>query len=221
MKAILHLLQGGRPDSRRRQKKDYSYITVMNKRSYYFVNGITIYRTIAAPILVWLVFNDQMDWFKWLLALSFFTDSIDGYLARGFKVTSIAGAKLDSIGDDLTVIAGVIGMVVFKPDFFKQEIFLFILLGFLFALQTVSAFIKYRKMTSFHTYAAKAAAVLQGTFLILLFFLPDPLYGLFYAAIFVTGFELIEEIIITLSLPQWKTNVKGIYWVLKAQKDTL
>jgi phosphatidylglycerophosphate synthase len=190
----------------------------MNKRIYYIVNGITFYRTLTAPLLIFLIIYQQMDWFKWLLALSFFTDAIDGFLARKFKVTSIAGAKLDSIGDDLTVIAGTIGMIAFKSAFLKEEIFVIILLWSLFALQTILAFIKFGKMTSFHTYAAKAAAVLQGVFLILLFFLPNPLCELFYAAAFVTAFELIEEIIITLWLSKWKTNVKGLYWILKAEK---
>lgn len=187
----------------------------MNKRVYNLVNGITAYRTIASPLLVFLAFNKQMDWFKWLLALSFFTDAIDGYLARRFKVTSIAGARLDSIGDDLTVITGIIGMIVFKAAFFNQQRFLLILLLALFGLQTVFAFIKFRKMTSFHTYAAKAAAVLQGVFLILLFFLPNPLYSLFYVAVVVTAVELIEEIIMILLLPRWKSDVRGLYWIMK------
>ena len=190
----------------------------MNKRIYYIVNGITFYRTLTAPLLVFLIIYKQMDWFKWLLTLSFLTDAIDGFLARKFKVTSIAGAKLDSIGDDLTVIAGTISMIAFKSDFLKEEISLIILLWFLFVLQTVLAFVKFGKMTSFHTYAAKAAAILQGVFLILLFFLPNPLYELFYAATFVTAFELMEEIIITFWLPKWRTNVKGLYWILKAEK---
>lgn len=185
------------------------------------VNGVTFYRTLSAPLLIFLIIYHQMDWFKWLLAVSFFTDAIDGYLARRFKVTSIAGAKLDSIGDDLTVLSGIIGMIVFKPDFLKQQIFLLILLFSLFALQAVLAFLKFGKMTSFHTYAAKIAAILQGVFLILLFFLPNSLYELFYAAIFVTAFELIEEIIITFWLPKWKTNVKGLYWILKAEKSDM
>lgn len=67
-------------------------------------------------------------------------------------------------------------------------------------------------------YAAKAAAVLQGVFLVLLFFLPNPLYELFYAATLVTAFELMEEIIVTFWLPKWRTNVKGLYWILKAEK---
>jgi len=187
----------------------------MNKRNYYLVNGITLYRIIAFPVLVLLVFSKQPDWFKWLLALSFCTDAVDGFFARKLSVTSISGATLDSIGDDLTVLAGIIGMIVFKIDFLKEEVFPIIVLASLFALQTVIAFVKYGRMTSFHTYAAKIAAVAQGIFLILLFFLPEPLYQLFYAAMLITTLELIEEIIITFLLPTWKANVKGLYWIIK------
>jgi len=43
----------------------------------------------------------------------------------------------------------------------------------------------------------------------------EPNLILFYAATIVTMLELTEEIILVNSLPQWKANVKGIYWVLK------
>ena len=44
-----------------------------------WVNLVTLYRTVAFPVLLVLVFADRWDWFKWMLALSFFTDSIDGF----------------------------------------------------------------------------------------------------------------------------------------------
>ncbi len=188
------------------------------KRNKNLVNGITIYRIIAAPLLILLVIYNQIDWFKWLLAVSFFTDAIDGYLARRFKVTSIAGARLDSMGDDLTVLAGTIGLIFFKFSFLKQEMFLLILLLALFAVQTVFALIRYGKMTGFHTYAAKTAAVLQALFLILLFFLSEPLYVLFYAAVMITAIQLMEEIIMIFWLPEWEANVKGLYWINKRSK---
>jgi cardiolipin synthase len=190
----------------------------MEKYSYYFVNGITVYRMIAAPVLVFLIFDRQLEWFKWLLAVSFFTDAVDGWLARKFKVTSIMGAKLDSIADDLTIAAGIIGVIVLKPEFLKQELPLIILLLALFVVQFVLAIIRYRKISSFHTYTAKLAALLQGCFLILLFFLPQPVYLLFYLAVFVTAVDLIEEIILVLLLPRYETNVKGLYWVMKRRR---
>lgn len=191
----------------------------MHKRSYYMVNSITLYRILAAPFLVLLIINYRLDWFKWLLALSFFTDAIDGYLARRYKVASILGAKLDSIGDDLTIVAGIAGMVVFKPEFLKHAMPYMILLLALFVIQTILALVRYGKVTSFHTYAAKIAAILQGVFLILLFFLDDPLYLLFYATVIVTGIDLLEEIVLVLMLPKWQANVKGLWSIMKRTKQ--
>lgn len=191
----------------------------MQRLSYKVINGITIYRIIAAPLLAYLAFTKNQDVFKWLLCISFFTDLIDGYLARRFKVTSIIGSKLDSIGDDLTIVAALLGLFFLKFQFITEEIVpLSILLG-LFIVQNISAFIRYKKMTSFHTYLAKIGAILQGSFFILIFFFVEPLYFLFYTAAIITGLNLIEEIIMILMLPKWEANVKGIYWVLKRRKN--
>ena len=192
----------------------------MYKQSRYIVNGITWYRIIAAPILLVLIFAKQLDLFKWLLALSFFTDLIDGYLARKYKVVSIMGSRLDSIGDDLTVFSAIIGLFVFESEFVRKELMSFIILFSLFIVQTSFALIRYRKISSFHTYLAKSAAILQGSFFILIFLLPEPLYLLFYLAAVVTGIELLEEIILVALLPQWEANVKGLFWVLKRQKHS-
>jgi Phosphatidylserine synthase len=192
----------------------------MRKRSYYIINGITVYRLLSAPVLVLLVIIGEYHLFKWLLALSFFTDAIDGWLARRFKVETVVGARLDSIADDSTVAAGIIGMMVWKQDFIEKEWMLMVALLVLFLVQTGAALIRYGKMTSFHTYAAKLAAVAQGIFLLLLFCLPQPLYTLFYVTVFITGLQLIEETIMVLILPQWQANVKSIFqaWNGKRRK---
>jgi len=189
----------------------------MRSRSYYIVNGLTFYRLFAAPVLVLFTFLRQPEVFKWLLALSFFTDGIDGTLARHYKVSSEYGSRLDSIADDLTITAGLIGMAVFKPSLFQVALIPFVILFLLFILQMIMALARYNRLTSFHTYGAKLAALLQGTFLILLFFLPEPVYFLFYLAILVTGLELLEEILLIRLLPVWKADVKGLYWVLKGK----
>jgi len=189
--------------------------TGTHKQAWYIINGITLYRTIAAPFLLVLLFTKQYEVFKWLLGVSFFTDLVDGYLARKFKVTSILGTKLDSIGDDLTVLVGLIALFVLKLEFIKQHFIIFIILLVLFLVQTTYAFIRYGRMTNFHTYLAKTAALLQGVFLILVFFTDEPSLILFYGATIVTMLELTEEIILVSLLPQWQANVKGVYWALK------
>jgi cardiolipin synthase len=196
----------------------------MNKKgtsisfSYIAVNSITFYRLVASVLLLYFILERYSGLFKWFLAISFFTDAIDGFLARRFKVVSVLGAKMDSMADDLTVLVGMVGLYFFKPDFLTQNaIYFFILLG-LFILQVALALIRYRKITSFHTWSAKVAAVVQGSFLILVFFLPQPPLLLFYAAVAATAVDLIEEIILVLLLPEWQVDVKGIYWAMKEKK---
>lgn len=189
----------------------------MQKSSYYIINGITLYRLIAAPFLLYLVITKQPDLFKWLLAASFFTDAIDGFLARRYKVVSMLGAKLDSWADDLTVVAGVIGLFILKPGFISQHVGWLLFLLVLFVAQVIFALYRYGSTTSFHTYLAKLAAIVQGSFLILSFFLAEPPKLLFYVAVVVTALDLVEEIILIYMLPKPRQNVKGIYWVTKQQ----
>ena len=187
----------------------------MYKRSYYIINTITMYRLVAAPLLAFLALDHHPGLFKWLLAVSFFTDAIDGYLSRRYKVTSRLGSRLDSMADDFTIVAAMIGLLVFKPGFIRQELILFgVLLG-LYILQTGLALIRYGKITSFHTYTAKTAAIMQGVFLLLMFFLSLPPYTVFYIAAIITMLDLTEEIILVLMLPRWQADVKGLYWVVK------
>src|SRR5256885_3512486 len=97
----------------------------MHKPSFYVVNGITVYRIIAVPFLLWLIFTHNINLFKWLLAVSFFTDMIDGYLARRYQATSVLGSRLDSIADDLTIVAAFTGVIILKQSFVLEQIMLF------------------------------------------------------------------------------------------------
>lgn len=183
--------------------------------AYYLINGVTFYRLFSAPFLLALAYNGNLEIFKWLLSLSFFTDAIDGFLSRKFNVSSLFGAKLDSIADDATVLVAVLSLWILKKEFIIDHWLPIGALLSLFAIQTTAALFKYRKITSFHTYLAKTAAVLQGVFFILFFFEAHISTWIFYAAVLVTGLELVEEIFLVFALPEWKANVKGLFWVVK------
>jgi CDP-diacylglycerol--glycerol-3-phosphate 3-phosphatidyltransferase len=190
----------------------------MHNRIYYIVNAITAYRLLAAFVLLYLIITGRIDVFKWLLAFSFFTDFLDGYLARKFKVVSTLGAKLDSIADDLTVLMAIIAVIVFDPRFVRYELVLTIIVFGTYCIQTLMALVRYGRLTGFHTYIAKCAALFQGLFFILFFFLPRWPLLLFYLACFATLLELIEEIFLIILLPEWQTDVKGLYWVIRKRK---
>lgn len=193
----------------------------MNPRrhiSFYLINAITLYRLVATVLLVYLAISRQPDLFKWLLAFSFFTDMIDGTLARKYKVVSVLGSRLDSVADDLTVVVAIIGIFIFKPEFLQQNMLAVSMLFVLYLVQMGTALVKYHKLTSFHTKSAKLSFLLQGCFLILVFFLPEPPMVLFYCALISTSIQLIEETIMICLLPKWRSDVKGLYWVLRERK---
>ncbi|MGZ5287048.1 MAG: CDP-alcohol phosphatidyltransferase family protein [Flavisolibacter sp.] len=187
----------------------------MKKTAWYFINGLTLYRVLASLLLFYLILRGNRELFRFLLPLSFFTDAIDGILARKFRVASILGTRLDSLGDDLTVLMGIIGIYVFERQFLQENFGWVFVLAVLLIMQFSIALYRYGKFTSYHTYLAKFAALLQGSFLILFFWLSSPPVILFYCAAIITILELIEEIALVLFLPAWKANVKGLYWVRK------
>jgi phosphatidylglycerophosphate synthase len=193
------------------------YLLFQSQRPMRLVNTITFFRIVAFPVLLYLVFANNLIFFRWLLVVSFLTDALDGFLARKLKAHSILGARFDSIGDDLTALAAIIGLFVFQPDFLLKHWLPIAIMLALFLLQTIYAVVKYQKMTSFHTYGAKVAAVFQGVFLCSMFFLDESITWLFYATCILTSLELIEEIIMVYVLPRWKSDVRGLYWALRDQ----
>lgn len=186
-----------------------------HSKTFYIVNGITIYRLSAAPVLFGMVLMHEVELFKWFLLLSFSTDAIDGFLARRWKVTSATGARLDSIADDLTVMVATVALFISQTKFVFANASWFIVPLILFVVQMIIAFAKYGKITSFHTYAAKVAALAQGLFLLSAFFFEQPNYYLMIAAAVVTTYDLVEEIILALLIKEWITDVKGIWWIFR------
>ncbi|RYF87534.1 MAG: CDP-alcohol phosphatidyltransferase family protein [Chitinophagaceae bacterium] len=189
--------------------------TSVHRTSFFVVNAITLYRLLSSFALLYFIITSQLSVFKWLLPVSFLTDTVDGFLARKYKVTSAAGSRIDSIADDLTVFMAIVGIFVFQRDFIQQEKLVVLILAGFYLLQLTLAFLKYGKPTSFHTYLAKCAAVLQAVFLVLFFHLSHTPPFIFYLAASVTLLDLLEESILVILLPKWTADVKGLYWALK------
>jgi len=188
-----------------------------HRNSYYIVNGITLYRLIAAPLLILLIVKGEQQLFKWLLPFSFFTDMVDGYLARKYQTISKFGAIIDSIADDLTVAAGVIGVFVVAPDFVREQRAWIIVMLVMYLFETFYSLYKYKRISGFHTYIAKVGALVQGSYLILFFWIKDLPLVFFYLAAGITILDLVEEIFLVYFVDSWQTNVKGIFWVLKGK----
>lgn len=76
-------------------------------------NGLSVVRLLGVPFFLWLVLGPQADgWALLVLALSGFTDWLDGQLARAWRQTSRLGELLDPAADRLYILAVVVGLSV-------------------------------------------------------------------------------------------------------------
>ena len=186
-------------------------------KNFNIADWFSFYRILAVPLLIALIWLGDRTLFTWFLLISYSTDVIDGFLARKLKISSARGSQLDSIGDQITLVVGLIGLLVFENEFIKTN-YILILIAFLpYILQMLIAFYKYGKATAFHTYLAKSSAVLQGVFILFTLFFA-PVYWLFYLMIIIGVLETIEEITLIYMYDKWVDDVKGVYWALKDKR---
>ncbi len=186
-------------------------------KNFNIADWFSFYRVVAAPILLLLIWFDLRLIFTWLLLISYSTDAIDGYLARKLKITSARGSQLDSFGDQITLIVGLIGLYYFEPEFIASNLILILIAFVPYIIQMLIAYLKYGKATAFHTYLAKLSAVMQSTFILFsLFFYPE--YSLFYIMVVIGLLETFEEITLIFMYKNWASDVKGIYWAFRDKR---
>lgn len=186
-------------------------------KNFNIADWFSFYRIAASPFLLILLWLDFQLIFTWLLLVSYLTDAIDGYLARKLKITSPRGSQLDSFGDQITLIIGLIGLFYFETDFIKKNLILILIAFVPYFIQMLIAYFKYGRATAFHTYFAKLSAIIQSIFILWsLFFSPE--YVLFYTMIIIGILETVEEITLIFMYDNWASDVKGVYWAYKDKR---
>lgn len=186
-------------------------------KNFNIADWFSFYRIGVSPFLVVLIWFDQRLIFTCLLLLSYLTDAIDGFLARKLKITSPRGSQLDSFGDQITLIVGLVGLYYFETDFITTNIIIILIAFVPYIIQMLIAYFKYSKATAFHTYLAKLSAVVQSVFILYaLFFSPN--YWLFYIMIGIGLIETLEEIVLIFMYDHWASDVKGIYWAYRDKR---
>lgn len=67
-------------------------------------NILTVSRLIAAPITAYLLLHDYHKWALGLFAYAGVTDLVDGWIARRFKLQTVAGSVIDPMADKALMI---------------------------------------------------------------------------------------------------------------------
>ena len=186
-------------------------------KNFNIADWFSFYRVFAAPFLLAMLWYNEREVFTWFLFISYCTDAIDGYLARKLKITSPRGSQLDSFGDQITLVIGLIGLWVFESEFIKQNLTLIIIAFVPYIIQMIIAYTKYGKATAFHTYLAKLSAIMQSIFIVSALYF-EPNYTLFYIMIIIGLLETFEEITLIFMYKNWASDVKGIYWALRDKR---
>lgn len=178
-------------------------------------NLISFLRLILVPVLLMLAWRGQGRAFLGCLLLSLLTDLADGLLARKLKLATDLGARLDSWGDFLTYLALPPSGWWLRPEVVRQES-LWLAAGILSYLAAILiGFIRFRTLTSYHTWGAKLSAVLVGA-AVLVFFANGPGW-VFRVVMPVVVVANLEEMAITATLPQLAANIPSFWHALRMQ----
>jgi len=180
-------------------------------------NILSAFRLLAAPALLVFAFRGDAALFFVTFGLSLLSDAFDGFIARKLNVTSSIGTKLDSWGDLATYITVPICAWWLWPDIIRREGFFVLLVVFAYTVPITIGFIKFRRLTSYHTWAAKTATIIMGPAVFILFIF-DMAWPFWIAAVIQT-LSAIEEIAITLLLDEPKENVCS-FWHVKREKQS-
>jgi cardiolipin synthase len=86
---------------------------VQTDRIWTVPNALSFLRLLGVPVFLWLILVPEADgWAVALLAVSGFTDYLDGVLARRLHQISRLGQLLDPLADRLYIIATLLGLAL-------------------------------------------------------------------------------------------------------------
>ena len=181
-------------------------------------NALSLYRLLVFPVILFMALTNRESTYVVLLCISLISDALDGSIARRFNLQTKFGAALDNLADICTYAMAVLGLFVFKwTEVEPHALILYIFFG-LFILSYIVAFSRFGKIPGLHLYSAVSAGYIQSIFFFVLF-----VFGFYtwfyYLAIGWGVFAYIEKIFVLLRLDDIKRGVRGLYWLMKEQKN--
>lgn len=176
-------------------------------------NMVSSIRILIAPLLFYIAFQKMEIWFLALLLFSGFTDVLDGFLARTLNQITELGAHLDSWGDFTIYSTMAICAWILWPEIVMREAVYFTMIVSSFSIPVAIGLIKFRRLTSYHTWSVKVAVAATFVGYVLLF------SGLaqwpFVLAAIICVYAGLEEILITLVMHHERVDVRSIWAAMK------
>jgi CDP-diacylglycerol--glycerol-3-phosphate 3-phosphatidyltransferase len=178
-------------------------------------NALSLFRIAMVPVLLGLALSGRVGIFLTALALSLASDVADGFAARRLGQCTPLGTRLDSWGDLLTYAVLLPCVILLWPQQIRAEAFFVAIALTAFVLPTAYGYLRFGRLTSYHTYGAKLSALMIGPGVLVLLGLGEP--ALFRLATCVLVLSALEEMAITAQLDAWQCNIPGL-WHLRAAR---
>ena len=180
-------------------------------------NFVSLIRILMAPVLFYLAFSQQPNWYIGVLLFAVFTDVLDGFLARTLNQITKMGSHLDSWGDFVIYSTMAICAWILWPDIVQQELIYYIVMLLSLTLPVLLGFIKFHTFTSYHTWSVKLAVFVSIVSYVLLF--SEILDWPFRIAALLCLYAAIEETIITLLIHHEHVDVRTAWQALKYHRE--
>ncbi|MDJ0979890.1 MAG: CDP-alcohol phosphatidyltransferase family protein [Erythrobacter sp.] len=169
----------------------------------------TFYRIAAAPVIAAMALAGQRDAFFILLIVSYFTDLVDGPIARWLGKASRSGARLDTIADASTTLAALLGVFLFERRFLEPDAAWLYAFFASYAAAAAACLLRFRRLPAYHLFSAKAAAFLAAVFVIWLY-----LFG-FSRPFLLTVVSLgvlanLESVLTTIRLSRFRSDLGSV-----------
>ncbi|WP_041424362.1 CDP-alcohol phosphatidyltransferase family protein [Thermobaculum terrenum] len=146
-------------------------------------NLLALFRLLLVPILWIIALLGYSKLVALGLILAGLTDALDGQLARRLNQVTKEGARIDSLSDNLLLTSTVIWLLILKPQVFRDNTLLYILVIVVYLIVISVGWIRFRRIGNLHLYSTRAAVVIGYIFLIHTFLFPEYSKTLFYATV--------------------------------------
>ena len=180
-------------------------------------NALSAYRLAVAPVILCMILGGHRTAFAALVIVSLVTDVFDGLIARRWHQETDLGTKLDSWADLVTYALAMCGMATFEWPFIVAHRVAFSLMMSCYLIAQALSLGRFHRLINLHLYTSKAMGVVIGVFFTLYFvaaYIPCIFYGMFALSIL----NNIEEVLVLSLLPEYRSNVPGLYWILRERR---
>jgi CDP-diacylglycerol--glycerol-3-phosphate 3-phosphatidyltransferase len=181
-------------------------------------NLLSAYRLAAAPVAAGMALAGHRDAFFVLVIISVATDLIDGPIARWLGRDSEFGAKLDTIADACTLLAGLLGLYIFESDTFRPELpWLYVFLAS-YGAAAIACLAKFGVLPAYHLYLSKSAAFCADAFFVWLY-LADYSRPFFLAVIGLGVLANFESLLVTQRLKRFQPDIGSLFLLRARERD--